>query len=89
MIARKLAPDKRIICTSPEYLARFGEPSTPDDLRDHQCINLMGLESWIFDTPAGHLSIKTKGSIRIDHGEAIRYACADGLGITMASTCIV
>ncbi len=31
MIARKLAPDRRIICASPEYLARFGEPSRPDE----------------------------------------------------------
>jgi DNA-binding transcriptional LysR family regulator len=46
----------------------------------------VGLESWVFDTPDGHLSIKTKGSFRTDHGEAVRDACADGLGIAMSST---
>lgn len=86
MIARKLAPDNRIVCASPDYLAQFGEPSSPHELRDHQCINLMGLESWIFDTPDGHLRIKTKGSFRTDNGGAVRDACTDGLGIAMSST---
>jgi DNA-binding transcriptional LysR family regulator len=44
------------------------------------------MDNWIFDTPGGHLSIKTKGSFRTDSGEAVRDACADGLGITINST---
>ncbi len=86
LVARKLAPDQRIVCASPDYLAKFGEPSEPNDLRHHQCINLMGLESWVFDTPEGHLSIKTQGRFRTDNGEASRIACVDGLGIGMNST---
>lgn len=86
LIARKLAPDRRIICASPEYLEKYSEPIHPDDLRDHQCINLMGLESWIFETPRGQLSIKTKGRLQTDHGEAVRNACVEGLGIAMPST---
>ncbi|MFT5701816.1 MAG: DNA-binding transcriptional LysR family regulator [Desulforhopalus sp.] len=86
MIARRLSPDRRIVCASPAYLTKFGEPTTPHDLRDHNCINLMGLENWVFETPRDHLSIKTKGSFRTDHGEAVRDGCANGLGITMAST---
>ena len=86
LIARKLAPDKRIVCASPGYLAKFGEPTTPDELRNHHCIHLMGLESWAFDTPGGQLSVKTRGRFRTDNGEAVRDACVDGLGITINST---
>mgnify|MGYP001815913770 FL=1 len=86
LIARKLAPDNRIVCASPDYLAKFGEPATPHDLHNHQCINLMGLESWVFDTTDGYLSIKTKGIFRTDYGEAVRDACVDGLGIAINST---
>ncbi len=86
LIARRLASDKRIVCASADYLARHGEPASPDDLRDHQCIHLTGLENWIFETPEGHRSIKTKGIFRTDNGEAIRDACVDGLGITVNST---
>lgn len=86
LIARKLAPDKRIVCASPGYLAKFGEPSSPHDLRNHQCISLTGLETWKLDTPNGHLSIKTKGRLRTNNGDAVRDACVNGLGIAMNAT---
>lgn len=86
LIARKLAPDKRIVCASPGYLAKFGEPRSPEELRNHQCINLVGLESLVFDTPDGQVSIKTKGRFRTDHGEAVRDGCVAGLGIAMSAT---
>lgn len=86
LIARRLASDRRIICASPAYLARFGEPATPQELGEHQCVNLMGLEHWTFETPNGPLNVKTGGSLRIDNGEAVRDACVAGLGIAMSST---
>lgn len=86
LIARRLATDNRIVCASPDYLANFGEPSFPGDLRNHQCINLIGLESWTFDTADGHVTIKTTGNFRTDHGEAVRDGCVSGLGISIAST---
>lgn len=35
---RKLADDTRILCASPEYLARNGTPEQPEDLYSHQLI---------------------------------------------------
>lgn len=35
---RKLADDTRVICASPDYLARNGTPQHPDDLSSHQLI---------------------------------------------------
>ena len=86
LIARKFAPDKRIVCASPSYLEEFGEPKTIQSLRNHQCITLMGLETWVFKTSDGPQSIKAKGKFRTDNGDAIREACVSGLGITLSST---
>ena len=86
LIARKLAPDQRIVCAAPGYLERHGEPSTPSQLTDHTCLHLAGLESWMFDTPDGPKNIKTRGRFRTDNGEAVREACRQGLGITVNST---
>jgi len=86
LIARKLAVDNRIVCASPEYLKKHGEPSSPEDLGNHQCINLIGLDSWVFNTPDGDISIKTNGNFISDNGEAVRDACCDGLGIAINST---
>ncbi len=85
-VARKLAPVNRIVCASPEYLAKHGEPLTPDALKHHQCVNLMGLETWVFETPDGITSVKTNNRLRLDHGEAVRDASVNGLGIMVSST---
>jgi DNA-binding transcriptional LysR family regulator len=86
LIARKLAPVHRVLCASPDYLSRNGEPLKPEDLLDHQCINLIGLETWVFETPEGPKSIKTNNRFRTDNGEAARDACSNGIGITISST---
>jgi len=86
LIARKLAPVRRIVCASPEYLAQRGEPRTPEDLINHHCVNLIGLETWVFDCPNGPQSIKTNNRFRTDNGEAVRDAAKNALGITVSST---
>jgi len=35
LVARRLAPNRRVLCASPDYLARHGEPKTPADLAGH------------------------------------------------------
>lgn len=85
LIARKLAADNRILCASPSYLQKHAEPSTPQELNSHQCITLMGLDDWAFQTPKGQVNIKAKGNFRTDNGEAVRDACINGLGITINS----
>lgn len=85
LIARKLAADTRVLCASPTYIEKFGAPISPKDLLNHQCISLIGLENWVFETDKGPLTIKVKGCFRTDNGEAVRDACINGLGITINS----
>ncbi|MEM7291895.1 MAG: LysR family transcriptional regulator [Pseudomonadota bacterium] len=85
LIARKLAPDRRILCASPEYLRKHGEPQNPADLKNHQCITLVQMENWVFASSEGEQSIRINGRIRTDSGEAVRDACVEGLGITVNS----
>jgi DNA-binding transcriptional LysR family regulator len=86
MIARKLAPDQRLLCASPAYLAQHGEPQHPQDLAQHDCITLIGLEDWLFESPDGPVSVQARGRFRTDNGEAIRDACLNGMGITINSS---
>lgn len=88
LIAKKLATDKRIMCASPDYIKTYGAPQHPSELRQHLCIKHTGLESWAFETPEGIEHIKVKGRIRVDHGEAVRDAAVDGMGIAMCATWI-
>ncbi|MFM0742181.1 LysR family transcriptional regulator [Paraburkholderia xenovorans] len=41
LVARRLAPSWRVLCASPDYLARKGTPQTPDDLTGHEFIVLV------------------------------------------------
>jgi DNA-binding transcriptional LysR family regulator len=44
LVARKIAPNHHLICASPEYLARKGEPKTPEDLKNHDGLNYSARE---------------------------------------------
>lgn len=88
LIARRLARDNRIVCAAPQYLEQYGEPTTPEQLLEHDCIRLIGLENWSFQTSNGTQSIKVRGSLRTDNGEAVRDACVKGIGISVCSTWI-
>ncbi len=86
LVARKLSADRRVLCASPAYLAEHGEPGNPDDLHNHQCISLQGLDTWLFDMADGKQSVRISSRLRVDNGEALRDACTQGLGITINST---
>lgn len=85
LVARKLAADTRIVCASPDYLQRYGEPQTPQQLAHHQCISLAGIESWSFDSDTGPIAVRVKGRLRADNGEVVRDACVAGLGLSINS----
>src|SRR3954466_12039859 len=40
IIARRIAPNRRLICASPAYLERHGKPTVPEDLGQHNCLIL-------------------------------------------------
>ncbi len=85
LVARKLASDARVVCASPAFIEKYGEPESFSNLTDFDCVGLMGLEEWAFDTSNGRQSVKPKHIVRMDNGEAVRDACIAGLGITICS----
>jgi DNA-binding transcriptional LysR family regulator len=38
LVYRRLAPNRQVICASPEYIARRGLPRAPADLSGHDCV---------------------------------------------------
>jgi DNA-binding transcriptional LysR family regulator len=42
LVARKLHEMRLGLYASPAYLARYGEPETPEDLKKHVCLSLIG-----------------------------------------------
>lgn len=86
LIARKIAPDRRVVCASPDYLKRHGTPRTPRDLTKHNCLLLSQQPYWVFQGPHGLERIKIAGNFECNNGEVIREATCAGLGISLKAT---
>lgn len=92
LIARKIAPCKRVFCASPEYLDRHGIPQVPQDLAIHHCLvysNELKPDTWVLHGPEGAESIKVNGPVCADNGDVLKDAAVAGLGITLLPTFIV
>jgi len=86
LVARKLAPDKRMLCAAPSYLDKFGTPKKLTDLDLHNCISAGAQEVWRIEGPEGSRHIRANGNIRSNSGEIIREALLSGLGLGLRST---
>ncbi|WP_027132783.1 LysR family transcriptional regulator [Geminicoccus roseus] len=86
-VARRLAPDQRVLVASPEYLERRGRPGTPDDLADHACLVVGTLDLWTFRGKNGELiERRVAPQLRINDGVAVRDTACAGLGIALMAT---
>ena len=91
IVARHIAPNRRLLCAAPAYLAKHGTPRVPNDLTRHQCIGIrQGEEAygvWRLTSGRGKgattESVKTRGKLTTnDGGIAVSWAL-DGHGILM------
>lgn len=91
LVARRLAPSRTVVCASPEYLAAHGVPQTVEDLADHECL-LYSYQAtggvWRFDGPNGRQSMRVRGRLRANSGEALLAAALAGSGIAHLPTFI-
>ncbi|MQY45847.1 LysR family transcriptional regulator [Rhizobiales bacterium RZME27] len=86
-VARRLAPDNRVLVASREYLEQRGRPSTPDDLVEHTCLVVGTLDLWTFrGKDAEVIERRVTPSLRINDGTAVRDAASGGLGIALMAT---
>ena len=93
LVARRLAPARRVICASPAYLDRAGRPQAPEDLRGHDCIAYAYLPSgnlWRFRHPEmGERRVKISGRLKGNNGDALNAAAAGGVGVALTPTFLV
>jgi DNA-binding transcriptional LysR family regulator len=91
VIARSLAPNRRLLCASPAYIARHGMPASPRDLGRHRCIGIrQGDEAygvWKLSSSRGGIqkteSVHTHGTLTTNDGEIAVQWALDGHGILM------
>ena len=82
--ARRLGTVRRIVCASPGYLSRHGEPRTLSDLADHTCVSFHGFDPpghWLFATSDGTAAVPIQYRITFDTIEAAIDAGIAGMGL--------
>lgn len=98
LIARRLAPCNIVICASPAYLKKYGEPETADDLKDHNCLLYSYVDSgkrWTLEGPISDTNAQTQikhipinGSLKANNGNLLCDALVNGMGIAIMPTFI-
>ena len=91
VIAKQLAPNRRLLCASPTYIESHGEPKSPHDLVRHNCICIhQGDEAYgVWRLLSGRGSerqaeaIKVHGNLATNDGEIAVNWALDGHGILM------
>ena len=91
VIARYIAPNRRLLCASPAYLSKHGVPKIPNDLTKHNCIGIrQGEEAygvWRLTSGRGKSAtteaVKTRGNLTTNDGEIAVNWALEGHGVLM------
>jgi DNA-binding transcriptional LysR family regulator len=86
LIARRLAPNRLVLCAAPSYLQAHGAPRSIDELKDHACL-LYSYQTagdvWRLGGPGGERRLAVAGRLRINNGDALLAAALGGLGVAL------
>jgi DNA-binding transcriptional LysR family regulator len=87
LVSRVIAPDRRVLVASPDYVARYGAPQRPQDLIDHRCIILGDppVTLWRFQRRGRTVEAEVGWTILANDGAAAHVACLGGAGIALKS----
>ena len=85
LVARRLAPNHRILCATPAYLAAHGTPETLADLPRHRLL-AHNADQWRLEGPDGPVGVHVDSPLRTNSSEVVREAVIGGVGIALRST---
>ncbi|SNY74188.1 LysR family transcriptional regulator [Pantoea sp. GL120224-02] len=85
-IARRLGECASVVCASPDYLRKHGNPETPQDLSQHNCLHYSRFagQSWQFNDANGDaLSTAVSGNFSAGISSVLCDAAIAGCGLAM------
>lgn len=86
LVVRLLAQQRFVVCASPEYWIRAGEPRRPEDLREHRCMiyrNFAGtlLDRWTFEKNGVRRVVDVAGPLVSYERHWLEEAACAGAGV--------
>jgi DNA-binding transcriptional LysR family regulator len=93
LVAQRLCAVQNLLVAAPAYLARHGTPKHPLALAEHNCLGyayLLTSDTWHFSRAGGETaSVRPKGSLKANNGDALLPSVEAGLGIALLPDFIV
>lgn len=92
LIARRLAPARRVLVAAPSYLRQHGVPDGPDDLMRHRCLvygHTTTLRHWELTHAGETLRVPVHSVLCSNNGDVLRTVALAGQGITTLPTFLV
>jgi DNA-binding transcriptional LysR family regulator len=85
LMAWRLAPSRRVLVASPDYLGRHGTPGSITDLDGHRGIfyTNRGVGDWRFSGSNGATIVRSRAALLVNNGDMMRDAALAGLGIAL------
>ena len=85
LVAATVGSVRRVVCASPDYLARRGTPLKPEELAGHCCVSFDALgagNAWRFEVAGEHSEVAVRSRLVVNTAEAAIDAAIAGAGIT-------
>lgn len=79
LVARRLARSHMLLCASPDYLTRFGEPRSLAELAEHRCLRYRTASGTDWQLDGQRLTVH--GPLESNNGDVLTQAAEAGLGI--------
>jgi DNA-binding transcriptional LysR family regulator len=92
LVARKISPCRFLLAAAKQYLDRFGQPETPEDLRHHNCLTYTygpRTKSWSFYQDDQVYQVPISGDFHSNNGDLLCSAAEHGNGVVLLPTFIL
>src|SRR6185369_12266001 len=92
LVSRQLSSTRMVLCATPQYLKEHGTPREPAELTRHQVLAYTLLstgESWEFDGPQGHVSVKVAPRMHTNSGDTCRSVALGHQGLILQPTFMI
>ncbi|MBX9828638.1 MAG: LysR family transcriptional regulator [Xanthobacteraceae bacterium] len=92
LIARKLAPARRVLAASPDYLKVHGTPKSLDDLAHHRALTFghsQAAQRFELMQGAATVSVPVTSCMCSNNGDVLRAAALHGNGIVLLPTFLI
>lgn len=86
LVCRRIAQSRRMLCGSPDYFAQHGEPASPEDLVNHNCLVYRALQYgnvWKFTRGDALIEVPVKGNLKSATSTVLMGSALAGVGLTL------